>query len=140
MKSFVTVLAMLVAIPAFAHLELGTYKGKTADGRECTFEVKSVSFVRDLKHPLNERVEILVDGETYTLQHLPRVNAETGDVLFERDLLTGAAGYAGGALAAVLKMEHSTDRDGPISLTLLNHSYKYKSKASSFCGDLAHQN
>lgn len=147
MKVLVAALAVFVATPVFAHVEVGAYNGKTADGQDCSFEVKGVNFTYGIRHPLNERVEIELGHVVYVLQHLPRVDLSTEEVLFDREQLTGAMGVQGAANALVLKMNHTDgvvsrlrrdalSQEGPESLTIVTQDYRYGSRKKSVCGDL----
>ena len=81
-------LMTLIAIPARAHLELGTYRGSGADaGLSCSFEVKSIAFEGGLKNPLNERVMIEFGGSSRILQHPPVVDVSAPSATFARTWL-----------------------------------------------------
>lgn len=129
----------LTSTSAFAHLEIGTYMGKDAQGQACSFEVRAIAFHQDRKHPLNERVTIAVaGGDEYVLSHLPIVNLATGDIDFDGDHLTATLGVTDGATAAVLTMSHSAGNHGPVSLALLSQNYRTGLKSGSLCSELKH--
>lgn len=122
---------------SWAHVEIGTYVGKTTEAADCSFEVKEVSFAGGVKHPLNERVSILVEEEEMTLSHPGLPDAESREIGFDHDHLNAVRGVAGGALAVSLTMEHSEEKDGPKEVWFLK-DYKDNSKDMFwFCGELA---
>lgn len=141
MKLFLTALvATLIAPSAFAHLELGKYAGTLKNGESsCSFEVRSVSFVENRRHPLNERVELVVGDTRFVLSHQPKINVADGSVGFDKDNLSGALGTSYGGTAAVLAMSHTEGNEGPRSLTIAIHDYKRNLKETSVCTNLAHQ-
>ena len=118
-------LASLMAVaPAFAQVKSGEYKGVTADGSACSFEVSGVSFVDNVKHPLNERVEVVSNGLAFMLAHAPRIDVEALEIHFDHDQLTGAKGAKGLAYAMIVRMDHSEGKDGPTEFTLIQRDYK----------------
>jgi hypothetical protein len=133
MKKTVILALSLVSSFALAHIELGTYTGKRPDGSECSFEVKDVSFKNDLHHPLNERVYVIAEGQTFELAHRPVLDLEKLTVRGESELLTAANGDKTGAWGARLVMGETADGEhGPASLTIIYENYKVKNKNSIF--------
>ena len=139
-KLFVSIASFsLISSISFAHVELGTYVGVTRDGKACAIKANSVTFVDDVKEPLNERVEIQVDALKMTLQHLPQVNPATSEVGFDHDHLTGVLANKSTRIAIVLTMEHTEDHEGPSKLELV--AYDKVSPAQSVtlsCSELKH--
>lgn len=118
MKKLIILIA-LVSVTSWAHVEIGTYQGVTRDGKPCAIKANSVTFVDDVKEPLNERVEIQVDALKMSLQHLPQVNPATSEVGFDHDHLTGVLANKANRIAIVLTMDHTEGHDGPSKLELV---------------------
>lgn len=122
---------------AQAHLDIGTYTGRLADGSACSFDVRSVEF-DGVPHPLNERVTIESNTHgTFRLSHAPQL-AVPGKALvdFDHDALTGARGEKDGAAwGAILQMSHAPGNHGPKALRLMGSqdgaNYDYGT-----CGEL----
>ena len=130
--SMVVVLGLVVASsPSFAHLKIGKYVGKKADTESCSFEVKAVRF-EGMKHPLNERVDVLMGSEPFVLSHAPAVSVEKATVLFDGVHLSGAKGVAGGGLGAVLTMSHEEGHEGPVEIAMIKHDYKDATKSTQW--------
>ena len=126
---------------AMAHFELGDYKGTAADGSSCSFTVKGVSFEDNLRHPLNERIEIVFIGITYKLAHLPVVDAVAGTVRFDHSHLRAIRGVATGGESFTVSMDEREDHEGPSSFVFLNDNYKVSTSSSKLsCEGLAHSN
>lgn len=141
MKSWLIALALIVSVPAFANVKIGTYRGTTPEGAACEFEVKSVSFVNDVRHPLNERVEIAHHHHTFVLSHAPVINAVEKSVRFDHDHLTATQGVKGGAIAAIITMDHSEGKDGPGQFTMIHDNYSDASGSMMMtCGNLVAPN
>jgi hypothetical protein len=121
MKTILALMVLTISVPAFAKLEEGDYRGTDTDGNECGFEIKKVSYVDDERHPLNERVEIVVDGVNVVLAHPQTIDMEQGTVEIDHDKFIGAIGVEGGIVAANLAIEHEEKEasETPTSLTLL---------------------
>ncbi|MBI3554984.1 MAG: hypothetical protein HY074_01820 [Deltaproteobacteria bacterium] len=137
---FIAILAFFAAIPCFAHLELGEYRGVTEKGEACSFKVLTTGFAYDLAHPLNERATIEVQGTQLQLSHPSQIDIEQNHVGFDHDHLTGVQGTTYGGFAGVLTMSHAPGHHGPTVLTLVRHNYKNAADSSrATCSDLAHQ-
>lgn len=136
-------LSALVSTSSFAHLKIGKYAGKSADFSACSFEVKQIRF-EGIKHPINERVDVVIGSELFVLSHLPEVNAsvktEESTVLFDGDHLTGAKGIPQGGVGVVLTMSHAEVNEGPVEITMITHAYKDPAKTTKWqCSGLAFQ-
>ena len=133
-------LAILAFAPgAQAHLEIGTYRGTAGDGAECRFEVKAIEFKDGIRHPLNERVKIVIEGAEWTLKHQPRIDLERSAIGFERDLLSSAVGTVAGADAVALVMDHSPGHHGPVELVRMSQNREDPSRnLRASCGSLEH--
>ena len=136
MKFLITTLLLLAATSAFAHIDIGTYKGKSADGSECKFKVEAVDFQFEIHHPLNERVTITIDDAKFVFQHLPLIDAATKTVKPEGGKLTSAAGTNDGSFAFVLEMEHTPTHEGPVSMTAIFNDKDPAKSLSDTCTSL----
>jgi len=128
MKTLALVSLLLISAPAFAHLNKGPYVGTTEDGKACGFEVLDVQFDGGVRHPLNERVQVEVDGTRFELRHLPRLDVQTGAIEFDGAHLSGAFATAQGKFAAVLWMDHSEGFDGPRVLNIMHQATGHQMK------------
>jgi hypothetical protein len=123
--NYVLVAALTVfSLASSAHIELGTYTGKRDNGDACSFEVKSVTFKDNVRHPLHERVVIVAEEMTFELSHRPMVDATTATVVAEKEILTGALGAPQAAKGAVLVMGERDEVHGPQVLTVIADDYK----------------
>ncbi len=138
MKFLITAL-LLTATSAFAHFEIGTYKGKTADGTECSFTVESVSFEHDIHHPLNERVKIKLNDAVFTFQHLPLINTATKSVKPEGGKLTATVGTETGSFAFILLMDKTPTKEGPADMTTIWNAKDAAQSLSDVCSELVFQ-
>ena len=132
-------LACLLATPAFAHIDEGTWKGTTADGKECSLVAGQQYFERDLRHPLNERIPVTVDGTAFTLPHPSSIDAAKAQVGFDHDRFHGLLPNPTGADAIEVQMEHSESFEGPRSFTLIRHNWKTRTSTSLTCSGLSLQ-
>lgn len=137
MKKLIILALSLLALNTFAGLELGIYEG--VDGEEkCLLSVNNVSYLNNVKHPLNERVEVLVSfsESNFIVTHFPIINTEEVNVSAETELLKGAQASAEVVEAVVMKMIHSTDYHGPDSLTYIHHDLTSGEKTKKICANL----
>jgi hypothetical protein len=127
---FVAGVILVGGASAEAHLKLGTYRGfEPNSGAPCALNVSAIRFEGGIRHPLNERVDITVEGRSWTLVHPARIDASSGKVLFSGATLEAAQGISGGAEAAVLTMSHEEGKEGPQELILLQHDYRDESRS-----------
>ncbi len=141
MKKTALALITLISSFAFAHIELGTYVGVQQDRSACSFEVKSVGFKDNIRHPLQERVVIVAQDVTFELAHRPMLEPATRSVTGEKEILTGAQGAVQAAWGARLTMgENAEGEHGPQELVLIYDNYK-KDDADQMivCSELKHQ-
>ncbi len=131
-------LLSLFALPAFAHLELGTYGGSTSSGEICSFEVKGIAFEGGVKNPLNERVMIEYSNQSRTLQHPPVVDLNALSANFTHDLLQSVIGTTSGAEAFVLRMNPESHK--PDSFVFIVEDWKNEQRTHRTCGNLKHGN
>ena len=136
MKYIITTLSLLSALSVSAHIEEGTHAGVTKEGQACSLEAGAQTFENNLPHPLNERIEVTVNGNKFSVHHPSAINITTGEVSFNHDFFEGVLATAVGANALVIKMLHSTDFEGPTEFTLIEHNWKTGEKKSLTCAGL----
>lgn len=123
MKSIFVIL-FFSALISQAHVEPGPHKGKTTDGQACEMLAGKTFFDKNMPHPLNERVELTVNGELFIVQHPPVISVENMTAFFDHDHFQGVLATKTGAKALVVKMEHSDSFEGPSEFHLITHEYK----------------
>ena len=126
---------LLVSVTSNAGMEEGIYAGKK-NGQKCSVEVKSIYFENSLRHPLNERIKVIVENESFTLGHPPVISPKDSIAFFNHDELSGITAISDGAHALVVEMENSATKEGPKQFTMIQHNWKTKSKQSWICKDL----
>jgi hypothetical protein len=130
---------ILTAIPAMAHIEVGTHSGQTADGKTCSFIAGEQTFENGLRHPLNERIKINIDGEDFNIQHPATIDLEKGVTYFNHDQFQAVQPTTKGSKALVIKMVHSKEFEGPSEFTLINSEWKSGQNQVIQCTGLKHQ-
>lgn len=134
MKSFMTaILTLGFATLAQAHVEPGLYKGVTADGAACEMKSIRMYFENDVAHPLNERVEIELNGQTYKVGHPPVIDAKTSTAFFNHGLFQGVLPTNVGANALVVTMVHTQEFEGPSDFTLITNNWRTGAKTNLKC-------
>ena len=123
MKSFLGALALLPLMAA-AHVENGVWIGKTDSGDQCEMTAVKTYFDGVLKHPLTERIDLIVNGLNFTVQHPPVIDEAKPEAFFDHDQFKGIIPTTMGATALVLKMTHTKTYEGPAEYYLINHDYK----------------
>jgi hypothetical protein len=136
MKSLILVATTLLSISAFAHIEPGTWKGVVSADANCFMDVGAQTFENNLPHPLNERIAITVGSTTYSVRHPYSMNTGDGTVSFNHDLFEGVVATSTGAYAIQIKMAHTADFEGPLSLSVMEHNWKTGDKEVVNCDQL----
>ncbi|MES3038983.1 MAG: hypothetical protein V4736_13840 [Bdellovibrionota bacterium] len=139
MKLVIFFATLVMSATACAHMELGTYVGKTADGQACQMTVEKVYYENDVKHPLNERVAITVNNEKYLVGHPPVISVSEILASFDHDQFQGILPTATGAKALVVKMEHTPTFEGPSAFNLISHEYKANKREILNCANIVLQ-
>lgn len=120
MKLVTFLLTFFAITTANAHFKIGFYDGTATDGSKCSFEIKAVNFKNNLKHPLNEQVEIEVASDrTLTFTHLAIVDAVKGTVRPKAKTLSAVEALENGAVAMELIMNH----EGPVQMLTFTDNY-----------------
>lgn len=139
-KSTLVILAsLLVSALAQAHVEVGTYRGTTTEGATCEMTSEGTYYEGQLKHPLTERVKLVVAGETFIVQHPPVIDETEQMAYFDHDQFKGALPNKTGAKALVVKMQHAPGSEGPSEFYLIDHVYKGDKRTSIKCSGLKFQ-
>ena len=130
---------IFLGLSAFAHIEPGVYKGQTPDGKVCEVTAGINYFLDDVRHPLNERIEMSYDGAKYVIQHPPMIDEATTSVYFNHDSFHGVLATPTGGKALVIHMAHTEAFEGPVSFTAMDHQWKTGQKASVTCLNIKKQ-
>jgi hypothetical protein len=131
-----SLVAFAVASPCFAHVEIGTYSGLSDAGAPCSVQVLQQSFEGGMHHPLNERVQVQVETEQFTLAHPAVVDAEKSLASFNHDVLQAVVAIQGGARAVILEMDHSPGKDGPSAFHLVTSDWRTGTGTTAHCRGL----
>lgn len=112
-------LLFLSSVSAEAHLKVGKYQGRlTPGGGACEIEIKAIEFPTGVRHPLNERVRVVVSGVEWVLSHAPSVGDTPLSVKWDSNHLTGAQGSREGAFFLSLEIDHTEGHEGPSQFVL----------------------
>lgn len=136
MKNLIVAATLLISYSAFAHIEEGTWKGVVSADANCFMEAGAQTFENNLAHPLNERIAITVGSTTYSVHHPYAINAKDGSISFNHDLFEGVVATATGAFAIQIKMAHTADFEGPVSMSVMEHNWKTGDKEVVNCDQL----
>lgn len=128
-SAFVLALSPLVQ----AHIEEGPHLGKTPTGEICEMNAGKQTFVDNMPHPLNERIQVEINGVQFSLQHPPVINAAQGIASFNHDQFQAVTANKAGANAVIVEMAHTPDFEGPTSFTFVDHNWKTGEKKSISC-------
>lgn len=132
----------LFTFNSMAHLKPGTLKGTQPNGQACELKISSVYFLNNFNHPLNERADIEVLGNKFTIQHPPVISSEAKVAYFNHDLFQGINPNTQGALAIEIKMQHTSranvyrEEGGPKEFHLIQHIYKGDKRSLLSCLNL----
>ena len=141
LKLLCVVVAVCFALPAAAHLKVGTYSGRdSVTGEACSVAVRAIEFEGGLRHPLNERITVLAKGRTWVLRHPAQIDVSLGKVEFSGASLEATQGVPGAGDGFVLTMSHEEGKEGPQDFFLIHHDYRDVSKSTrSACVGLSFQ-
>jgi hypothetical protein len=121
MKLLIFLTFVLASSFVMAAIDLGVYEGKNLKGEDCLVGVKSVEYLGQIKHALNERVEIIVtfSESTFTSVHQPKIDLFLGEVTTDKSLLSMAVATSLGVEAVEMNVLHSADANVPTKLAYL---------------------
>ncbi len=127
---------LFIASIAQAHVEPGTYTGKTATGETCVMIAKGQYFENKTPHPLNERIQVEVNGNAFVVGHPPIIDAAKAIAFFNHDVFHGVLAISGGARALEIRMMHTEEFEGPAGFTLIENKWSTDTKTSIACENL----
>lgn len=137
--TFSSFLALIVASSALAHIEPGVWTGVSLAGKECVLEVYEQSFDRDVRHPLNERIRVRVNGDEFKIYHPRTVDVKKGLVSMNHDRFEGILATAMGSNALVIDMMHSKEFEGPTGYKWIEDNWKTNKSGTITCLKLRHR-
>lgn len=133
-KIIITLLGTLTFLSsASATIQTKVYKGEDLEGHACEIDVKSVTFLNQVKHPLNERVEVLLEGTTFVLRHPETVNTTTGAVQFDHDVLQGVLALPTGARSLTIVLNHVQGKTNALRFIATEDNWKTKNQSRFTC-------
>jgi hypothetical protein len=135
MFKFAFIFISFSSLAALAHVEPGTYKGKTLVGDACEMTAGQ-TFFEGAKPPLSERIKIKVGTSEFTVGHPPVISVEQSLASFNHDLFQGVLPAATGASALVVDMVHTQTQEGPTSFALIENDWKAGTKKMLKCNDI----
>lgn len=126
-----TLLALIIFAASTANADLltGVFKGTDAEGHPCEISVVSVGFENDMRHPLNERVTVVLSGQEWKLAHPSEINESKGKVRFNHNSFLGITPTKTGAMFLRLNIDHDAEPHAPTSYTYVNDNYRDESKS-----------
>jgi len=139
MIKFFAAFFLLFSFQSFGHVKMGVYQGQKANKEKCSLEIKEKWYLKDFKHPLNERVEIYFEliQKPFTLIHPPTYLLDQEKVFFNHDILAQTVSTKVGANAFILHMAHRPDKKGPDSFQYIQDNWREPSKREVYsCNDL----
>jgi hypothetical protein len=136
MKSIFSFIFALSALPALAGIEPGTYLGSSADGQPCSMLAKETYFLGGVRHPLNERVDVELNGQAFVLQHPAVISVEESLASFNHDAFESVLPTSEGAQALIVNMMHSEDDSGPIAFQHIAHKWRADERVKLECNGL----
>lgn len=129
-------LSTLTTFQAQAHIEPGTWMGKTDSQADCGFLVGAGYFEPNTPHPLHERIRVQMGNTVFTLQHPPVVDAASATAFFNHDQFQAINATSTGATAIVVKMEHTPTYEGPTEFTVIDHEWKSNKRTAVTCKNI----
>ena len=116
MKLF-SLLVLIASLNSFAHIKIGSYIGSVkSTNEECIMQIKEVSFINNIKHPLNERVLVNITESIlseFSLSHLPIIKVDQKKIGPEKGILSGVIATGTQTAAVRLSMIHTDAYTGP---------------------------
>lgn len=128
--------SIFASVSARAHIDPGAYTGSTDASEVCGFTAGERFFENNLPHPLNERIRIEINGDTYVVAHPAVIDAAIPQAAFNHDIFQGVLPTQTGAKALIIDMIHEEGKDGPTSFHLITHNWKTKEATVIHCKEL----
>lgn len=130
---YLVVLLALVAKMSYADLDSGNYVGIDSEGRSCEISVGVVTFENGAKHPLNERVSVIVNQLEWKLSHPKVLNEQESKVRFNHNLFEGLVTTTRdlrfGAQYLKMTIDHDAKPHRPTEYLYINDDYRDASKS-----------
>jgi hypothetical protein len=133
MKTVLITLLTLWTVPALAHIEAGAHKGKTPAGEDCLMKVGRSYFNDNFHHPLNERIEVSVNGVDFVVGHPPVISVNQQIVYFDHDRFQGVKATPTGAQGLEITMKHTATEEGPTEFHFITHDYAKNERQVQSC-------
>lgn len=133
MKNLV-IMFVFITNMSYADLDSGRYAGTDLQGNACEILVGEVSFENGIKHPLNERVTVVVNQLEWKLSHPKVLNEQEGKVRFNHNffegLVTTTRELRFGAQYLKMTIDHDAEPHRPMEYIYINDDYRDASKSS----------
>jgi hypothetical protein len=138
MKKLIPSLYVLISSSAaFAVIDPGVYVGVSLAGKECALEVYEISFEKDVRHPLNERIRVRTNGDEFKVSHSQEIDVKKGLVTMNRDRYEGILSTANGANALVIDvLTNPRDVSVPVSYKWIEDNWKINKSGTITCQNL----
>ena len=129
-------ISIFVGVQAVAHIDEGVWEGKSETGVACSMTVGKQTFENNMPHPLNERIEVKVEDDVYSVYHPRIIDSATAKAGFDHDHFHGVLATPTGAKAIVIDMAHTAEFKGPTAFHSINHDYKSSQRSVLHCTDI----
>ena len=139
-KAIFVMAGLMFGLNASAHIEVGVWEGKTADGAVCSMTTGATFFENNMAHPLNERIKITVDGNEFVVHHPAGLDRAKGTVAFNHDFFQGWVATSNGARGLEIEMVHSAEYEGPRSFWVTEDNWRTGKQAVTRCLDIKLKN
>lgn len=136
MKTIIPIAILTLSFSTFAHIAPGTWKGVISEDANCFMDVGAQTFENNLHNPLNERIAITIGTTTYSVRHPYSINPADGTISFNHEVFEGVVATDTGAYALQIKMLHTDNYEGPVSLSVMEHNWKTGAKEVVNCDKL----
>lgn len=132
---FILIALVLISQSAFAHFKIGTYKGMDSTSTPCTIEFIGVHFPNNIKNPLNEKVQVVVNGaKSYFATHLPIVDPIQATIRPDKENLVAILPGVQKVEALRIHMDHNVG--GPSFFSVFNDDWVKNHGKAYFCVNL----
>ncbi len=136
MKNFLVLITLFLPFLALGHIEKGTWKGSVREGVDCFMDVGDQSFLDDIHHHLNERIQVKVGAIEYMVKHPYSIDTKTGTIDFNHDIFEGVVATPTGAYGIQINFVQSDNFEGPSGFSVMEHDWKTGFKEIVICNSL----
>ncbi len=138
MKFLILSFVALFSVKSVAGIETGKFAGTSDKGVQCLIEVISYSYENNVKHPLNEKVHVNVEGQEWTVKHPAVITIEEGKVRFDHNFFEAVVPTSVGANFLQMTINHDVEPHAPTTFTLIEDNYRDSTKSvKTVCRNLA---